>query len=144
MDFNSSYGAIPGIIILSDGLFELNTSGNTTVNAPSDTVIKTIAKGSLKELANGNYGSVYGEYMNFMQINTALDATPNVNASMSIYVHNGQSSAQKSGALNDGNNSNRLKNILEAFAQAATKNGATTPYTNTGGYQNAHEEKQII
>ena len=135
MDFNSTYGtAIPGIIILSDGLFELSTSGNTTIDANASHTIKTIAKGNLKQLANGNYGSVYGEYMNFININTALDANPEVNSSLSVSIHNGKSSPVKTNSLNDGNNTNRLKNILEAFEEAATKNGETTPYTRTSGY----------
>lgn len=116
---------ISGIMIISDEKFEISMDFNETYPI-------SMAGVKLNERSINAPTSIYGEYLNFININD-LSAT-DINASISLRIPKYSSSPLLVSDLNDVNKTLNARNILRAMNTLSTKAGETTPSTNNAVY----------
>jgi len=111
-----------GIIILSDMLFEVNSS---------NTSITTLTGNSLVALNNGYRQSVYGEYMLGFRLNDLSGSE--INGTINITTPSVSTGEYRIYDLNGTDKLEKLAKILLEFNRSATDSGGTTR-TDTSGF----------
>ena len=120
-----------GLIVLSDHLFELNTTGGNR--------IKTLAGEDLKETSEGTFSARFGEYMLAMEMNPMLSNTTtrthyDVNTTIEINMPSFSSTGEVVSDLVNDNKTIIMNKLLGGLEKAATRKGSKRQDTKVGAY----------
>jgi len=113
-----------GVIVLSDSLFEVNSSNTTT--------IKTLAGSNLQSTSRGFYSSKFGEFMLAFRLTDINNSE--INGTMGISMPKINPNEEKIGDFNASSINTVLASIKDAFSKTATKPGDSTPTTLSNVY----------